>query len=50
MEDYSQLRRQGIEVDDDNDPIPENTPQTNNTTTTAETALNWTVEEGIVFP
>ena len=35
MEDYADLIRQGIEVNDDNDPAPENTPQTNNTTTTA---------------
>ena len=53
-EDYSELRRQVIEVDDNNYPAPENIPQTNNTTTTAartsETALNWTGAEGIVFP
>ena len=40
MDDYAELRRQGIEVDDDNDTSPENTPQTNNTTTTAEKELN----------
>ena len=54
MEDYAELRQQGIEVDYDNDPEPENTPQTNNTTTTAartsETALNWVGAEGIVCP
>ena len=54
MEDYAELRRQGIYVDDDNYPAPEKIPQTNNTATTydrtAETALNWTGAEGIVCP
>ena len=54
MEDHAELRRQGIEVDYDNDPAPENTPKTNNTKTTAartsDTELNWTGAEGIVFP
>ena len=54
MEDYSELRWQGIEVDNDNDPAPENTPQTNNTIKisdrSAETAFNWTGAEGIVCP
>ena len=48
MEDYSELRQKGIEVDDDNNPAPEKIPQTNNTKKTAETALNWTIAEGIV--
>ena len=42
MEDYAELRQQGIEVDDNKDTAPENIPQTNNTTTAAETELNWT--------
>ena len=41
MEDYDELIRQVIEVDYDNDPDPENTPQMNNTTKTSERALNW---------
>ena len=45
MEDYDELIRQVIEVDYDNDPDPENTPQMNNTTKTSETALNWVVAE-----
>ena len=48
------MRRQGIEADDDNDPAPEISPQTNNTTTNtdrnSETGLNWTGAEGIVCP
>ena len=40
MEDYAELRQQVIEVYDDNDPAPGNIPQTNNTTTTAETEFN----------
>ena len=48
MEDYSELRQQLIEVDDDNDPAPENIPQTNNTTTPAETEYNWTGSGGIL--
>ena len=48
MEDYAELRRQGIEVDDDNYPAPNNIPPKNNTTTTAETALNCTGSEGII--
>ena len=47
MEDYAVLRRQGIEVDENNDPALDKTPQTNNSTTTSETALNWTEAEGI---
>ena len=54
MEDYAELRRKVIEVDDDNNPAPDNIPQTNNTTTTAartaETALNFTGAKGILFP
>ena len=54
MEDYSESRRQGIEVDDDHDPAPKNTPQINNKTTTAarttKTVMNWTGSEGIVCP
>ena len=54
MEDYSESRRQGIEVDDDHDPAPKNTPQINNKTTTAdrttETVMNCTGAEGIVCP
>ena len=49
IEDYAELRRQIIEVDEDNDPSPQNTPQTNNTTTTTEIALHWTGVEGIVY-
>ena len=40
MGDYTELRRQRIEVDDDNYPDPDNPPQTNNKTTTDDTALN----------
>ena len=36
MEDYSELIQQVIEVDDNNDPAPKNTPQKNNTKKTAE--------------
>ena len=54
MEDYAELRRQVIDVDDDNDSAPQKIPQTNNTTTTAtrtsETEFNWTGAEGIVCP
>ena len=50
MEYYAELKKQGIMVDDDNDPAPKNIPQTENTTTTAETALNWTGAEGVVCP
>ena len=50
MEYYDELRRKGIEVDGDNDPSPENTSETNNTTTTAETELNWNEAEGIICP
>ena len=54
MEDSAELRRQGIEVDDNNDPAPGKIPQTNNRTTstdrTAEKALNWNGAEGIAFP
>ena len=42
MEDYAGLRQQIIETDDDNDPAHENTPKTNNKTTTGETELNCT--------
>ena len=49
MKYYSELIRQGIQVDDDNYPVTKNTPQMNNTTT-ADTALNWTGAEGIVCP
>ena len=50
MEDYAGLRLQVIEFDDNNYPDPDNIPQTNNTTTNSETALNWNGEEFIVFP
>ena len=48
------MRQQGIEVDDDNDPDPENTPQMNSTTTNADriadTESNCTGAEGILCP
>ena len=50
MEYYAELKKQGIMVDDDNDPAPKNIPQTENTTTTAETAFNCNGVEGIVCP
>ena len=50
MQYYSELRRQGIEVDDNNDPAPKNTPKMNNKTTNSETALNWNGAEGILCP
>ena len=50
MEYYAELKKQGIMVDDDNDPAPKNIPQTENTTTTAETAFNGNGVEGIVCP
>ena len=45
-EDMVELRRQGIAIDDDNDPAPENVPrQGKNTTCTG----NWR-REGIICP
>ena len=52
MEDHDELRRQGIEVDNNNDPASENTPPKDNKTETDDrtsgTELNWTGAEGIV--
>ena len=48
MEDYAELIRKGIEVDDDNYPDPNKITQTNNTTATADTELDWTGVESIV--
>ena len=50
MEDYSELRRQVIEVDDYNYTAPENILQIINTTTTSDTELNWTGAEGVLYP
>ena len=40
------LRRQGISIDDDNDPAPENVPRQGENTTCTD---NWR-REGIIFP
>ena len=50
MEDYAELRRQVIEVDDYNYTAPENILQIINTTTTSDTELNWTGAEGVLYP
>ena len=50
MEYYAEFRRRGIDFDDNNYPAPENTLQMNNTTTTDDTAFNWTGAEVILFP
>jgi hypothetical protein len=48
-EDMAELRRQGIAVDDDNDPAPENIPDRGAAPAAAADNLNWK-GEGIICP
>ena len=49
-EDMAELRRQGIAIDDDNDPAPENIPDRGAEPEQVVDNLNWKGEEGIICP